>query len=534
MAENGAEVVLMRGAYQRRVADDAGMTIVELIFAASILFIILTGVLGLIGQTTLMTADAAQSNVMTSAVNAYVERVQGLDFEQVAISGETSDGVLLSVETTNVNGYTVEFVPYIVNVLAIPEDPNSKILWKNLYLDVTLTRADGDVEAMSTMVVIRDRSEFLTRAERNPATDPTIGFIGGTPPDGTVVYDANWMDGATQRALYLSARADAVAGRTIDSVWIDIDGLWLSADYLGNRAQWYPQTQSWSVSSFIWYTRQKEDVVQADGSVVQTEAIPDGMRRVTVYAEDSTGVRVSATRSLLVDNRIPGNAGTPAPVMPGKATSIGITWPPAMDGTSEAHHYGIWALRMKTTAEVTADPSSYWLPITLTGNTAVPSAGYTMTTQPFTRYLAYVRAYSPRNLASAANVWVAEGFTTRPLLTGTYTITGNKVGSTWYYKTAVNLSVTPPNMHVWGTPTYLWHWRYSTGHEGQQYSSVPTLTLSTSERPSVPYQLEWWVDVYYTPAGTTWGNGVQKMVTSNRLPFNGIAVGTFTFDEGTW
>ncbi len=534
MAENGAEVGSMRVAYQRTAADDAGMTIVELIFAASILFVILTGVLGLIGQTTLMTADAAQSNVMTSAVNAYVERVQGLDFEQVAIVGETPDGVLLSVETTSVNGYTVEFRPYVANRYEIEGDPNSKILFKDLHIDVTLIRADGDVETMSTMVVIRDRSEFLTRAERNPATDPTIGFLGGTPPDSTVVYDANWMDGTTQRALYLSVRVDAVTGRTIDSVWIDIDGLWLAADYLGNRAQWYPGIQSWSMSSFIWYTRQKEDVVQADGSVIQTEAIPDGMRRVTVYAEDSTGVRVSATRSLLVDNRIPGNAGTPAPVMPGKATSIDIAWPPAMDGTSEAHHYGIWALRMKTTEEVTADPSSYWLPVTLTGNTALPTAGYTMTTQPFTRYLAYVRAYSPRNLASAANVWVAEAFTTRPLLTGTYTITGNKVGPTWYYKTAVDLDVTPPNMHTWSSTSYLWHWRYSTGAEGSRWTSVPELQLATSERAGAPYQLEWWVDVYYTPAGTTWGNGTQKMVTSNRLPFNGTAVGTFTFDEGTW
>jgi hypothetical protein len=242
MAENGAEVGSMRVAYQRTAADDAGMTIVELIFAASILFVILTGVLGLIGQTTLMTADAAQSNVMTSAVNAYVERVQGLDFEQVAIVGETPDGVLLSVETTSVNGYTVEFRPYVANRYEIEGDPNSKILFKDLHIDVTLIRADGDVETMSTMVVIRDRSEFLTRAERNPATDPTIGFLGGTPPDSTVVYDANWMDGTTQRALYLSVRVDAVTGRTIDSVWIDIDGLWLAADYLGNRAQCIPES----------------------------------------------------------------------------------------------------------------------------------------------------------------------------------------------------------------------------------------------------------------------------------------------------
>lgn len=533
MAENGAEVGSMRGTYHRGAADDAGMTIVELVFAASILFIILTGVLGLVGQTTLMSADAAQSNVMTSAVNAYVERVQGLDFEQVAISGETSAGVLLSVETTSVNGYTVQFEPYVANQYAIPNDPSSKILYKNLHLDVTLTRADGDVESMSTMVVIRDRSEFLTRAERNPATDPTIGFLGGTPPDGAVVYDGYWRDGYINRALYLAVRTDAITGRTIENVWMDVDGLWLAADYLGNRAQWYPETQSWNISSFIWFTRQKEDVVQTDGSVIQVEAIPDGVRSVTVYCEDSEGVRVSTTRTFLVDNRAPGNAGVPTPALPLKAPwSVTLNWTPAMDGTTEADHYSFRCFRMATSAELAANPTKYWIDVI--NDTSVPGPSYTVATQPFTPYIGFNQAFSPRNLGSPAITWVAQAFTTRPVCTGTYTIAGRKVGPVWYYTTGVDLQVTPPNFATKWEISYLWHWRYPNGVTGQKFTSVPEYHVITSESAVVPYQLEWWVDVYYTPAVGGWGSGTNMVITSNTLPANGTAVGTFTFGEGTW
>ncbi|MHB1477459.1 MAG: type IV pilus modification PilV family protein, partial [Coriobacteriia bacterium] len=137
----------MRGVSEH-VGRDEGMTLVEVVVAFAILFIIMTALLGLVGQTISMGSQATAMNVGTNAVNAYVERVRSLPFDDV-----------FSVEATTVvtDDYAVTIVPASV-VLGASDS------LADMELEVTIRRGGEVVKAFSTTVVIRDRDQHLTDA----------------------------------------------------------------------------------------------------------------------------------------------------------------------------------------------------------------------------------------------------------------------------------------------------------------------------------------------------------------------------------
>jgi Tfp pilus assembly protein PilV len=501
------------------------MSLIELVIAAAILFIIMTGVLGLVGQTTLMSAQAVEATVVDNVVSSYTEYVQSLPFDQIALVDD--GGVLASEVTTEVAGTTVTIVPTVTVGTGTAEHT------KTLGLTVSAVGRNGRTSTYTTSVTIRDRSRYLTQSVRDAATDPEVSFTAPTPPEDTVVWSTYWMEGETQRPLALGLSAEASEGRHLTNVALWIDDSWVARDQTGEYASWTPGARTWSTSAFVWNTLQTEPVLQPDGvTYLDTTMIPDGSRTLTLYATDSDNVTVFTVRRLIVDNVAPSRPGVPAPTSAGTAWKVDLGWQEAIDGTQPADRYRVSVRRQKTAAEMAVDPSTQWAYVWLEDRyTAEPA--FSLATQPFTRYIFGVRAVSPRGLTSE-RVWVETAFTSRPLVTGTYTVTGRKVTGKWYYDTQVNLSVTPPAMQTAGVTAYRWHGVSSTGTTYTAVTTTPSYTTTIANVPNTPAQIQWWVEVQYTPAGTEYGNGVSQLITSNRVGPTGTQVGTYTFTEGVW
>lgn len=508
-------VHIMRGAIDR----DDGMSVLEIMIAAVILFIVLTGVLGLVGTTTMMGVDAKQRNVMVNALNAYVERVQSLPFDSVDV--EANGGVLASEESTRVGEFTVTIRP------AVADGTNDAL--KSLTVAITISAPGRNSVSMTTTVPIRDRSQFLTQANRTPETDPSIVFLDAyTPPEGAVVWGTSCV-GATG-VLKLAVEATASDGRAITNVALWIDDSYLAKDTLLNQATWNPATQTFSESTFVWNTRQTEDIVQPDGvTYVPVEIIADGMRTVSAYVLDDQGVSVYAVRHLLVDNHAPGIPGVPVTTVASNA-SAELNWLKSSDGTTDADHYQVRMFKQPLDDTGPVLPFEHWPEVTV-GTPTGTSLAYTGGTS-FSRYYPVVRALSPRNLASAYTTG-SPIFVTRPLITGGYTIAqSNKV-----YTVTSTLSCSAPTFPTTGL-TYQWY-RFTeaaptpvaVGTGATLSANAVALTVGNKNLPCPA--VSYYCVASYTPVGVHGGTPETK--TSNTVVTTATGVvGSTAYGVGTW
>ncbi len=506
---------------RNRLVRDDGMTILEILIAAVVLFIVLTAILGLVGSTTMTGLQAKEKTVMVNAVNAYIERVQALPFDEVVVG--TGTGELPPVETMTIGEFTVTIRPTIA--------AGSNAALKNLTLDVSVTSPKTSrTLTMNTTVAVRDRSQYLTQAVQDPATNPQVSFDDAlTPPEAAVVWDAAWQNGA----LNIAASATAAEGRTIEVVECWIDDQYYMKNTFGDAARWTPKTLDWSVTGFIWNTHQTEPVLQEDGvTYVDEEVIADGTRTVSLYAVDNTGATSRVIRHFLVDNDPPGNPGTPVPTARTNAITD-LAWTAASDGTLPADHYQIRIWKQASDQELTDNPTAYWFEVA--GGTST-GASFEAQTQTFGRYWAVVRAQSPRGLSSSY-VNVGLPWISRPLLTGSYSVESRSTGNPKYWRVTSTLSASPPAFPVSGTTTFNFY-RVDGGQSTLvQSGDSPTCEHvvqvdakpSSANYPTVQYRVE----VLVTPAG--YGGGTQTTVYSNTVAttYRGDS-GTFTFTEGTW
>lgn len=434
------------------------MSLLEVVIAAAILFIIMTGVLGLIGRTLSMGAQAKEINVSNNAVNSYVEWVRSLPFDSI-----TTTSTPPSIETTVVvaDEYTITIVPQIA--------PGSNDALKEMTLTVTVNRADGFTETFSTMVVVRDRDQNLTEATRNPSTDPRIKYVSPSPPDGTVVWyeggQSWWKDATgTLQPLQFKVEVKPSSGRTIQIVRLEGENSWVLMDVFNNQASWSQPT--WTVSPlFAWDLAQMASLTEPQ--------VKEGRRDVWALTTDNASAQGSDMRVYLVDNLAPSNLPA-APTFTPSTTSWGgkLDWAVVNDGNTFADHYYLRVLRHDVYGTWT---SPGW-PAVFNG--AVPSNTWTVPSseQPFCRYVAEAAAESPRGLRSATTAWTT--FITRPKVTGTYTLSGNN--KKWDV-TTVSLSCGAPRFPTTGTITYQWY-----TVDGTTETLFATVTQSSPSPPPGP------------------------------------------------
>lgn len=532
------EVGSMRGIMERLRRDD-GMTIVEIMAAAVIMFIILTGVLGLVGRTTMMGAQATEKNILTNALNAYIESVHALPFEDVALVAD--GGVLQPVVTQMSNGWTIT-----IETTVTPVSGNTAL--KTLGVTITAEDGRGKVTTTSTEVTVRDREQFLTMPPSS--TGPTIEWGSLMPPDRSVAWGRYWAPLGLQpneyvagsNSFYIDVGAAAEDGRTIASVQVSY-GFPCEDTLTDRQAVWAPAVQEWNAASelFVWDTDEEEMVEDPDNPGVfdPVRQVQDGWRtlRATV-TDNATPARSSEiTRYYLVDNFAP-----PAPEYVTSsvksASETLVSWPKVMDGSHGAEGYQIaWYQQAITDTDADRRPddeTNGWDYLDTT-NWADASAfdGEVMTftyhSDPFTRYHAQVRAASPRFRSD----WVETTFISRPLVTGTYLVESKTTGNPKYLRVTSKLSVTAPAFPTTGAVTYKFY---------RVVGSVPTLIQSGTSATcedlvnSSDYKVfpvrSYYVDVVFTPAG--FGGGTSTTLRSNTVSTKSAASGTYTFEEGTW
>jgi Tfp pilus assembly protein PilV len=481
------------------------MTIVEVVVASAILFFIMTAILGLVGRTTLMSAQAKQMNDANNAISTYVEWMRTLPFTQ-----------LTAIESTTIpaGDYTVQIVPTV-------QDSDNEYL-KNVSLGVTVTQPNGFLRVINTMVVIRDRDQYMAQSSQGPLTDPTVIFLAASPPDQTVVWLANgssyWKDSSSvTRPLQVSARATATEGRTVDEVYFQLEDTYDLKDAVsGEPARWLNPT--WTDSP----------LVNVNLAQVDSDGVPifrDGLRTVQVFVRDSNGVIRQDVRQYLVDNKAPSRAPDIRYTDMGPGTQL-ISWDVVEDGTTPAYKYYVTVRRQPMTPPTTA-LSSWPVFRTQTG----PATAYTMTYDPMSRFCAYGAAISPRDLFGPYGSVV---IVTRPQVGGSYTI-NRRTATPKGWTVTTSLTATAPSFESTGT-TYTWYEGSTQLAKTDSNTYAPPAVSVDGDPATTPFPARSYSVIVTTeplgyPAGTA---NAPVSRTSNTVTTVANVTGTYTFTEGTW
>lgn len=495
----------MRGICARLSRDD-GMTIVEVLVAAAILFVVITALLGLITQSMNTGMQAKQKTVFVNVVNSYIERVQGMDFANVEVGSDP--GQLASTETTTVGGYTIVITPSVA--------PGATPALKTLTVNASISSANGRTNTMSTTVIIRDKKSFLTEG----VTGPQITWKTANMPDANELVYSKYKDSGG--LLLLEAEATAAEGLTISRVTITADNGWVLESASEVPAVWDipvdEREQTWVLTGFNWNTEQT-GITDIDDPT-EHPVIPDGLRTIKIRAEDSAGGFSERTYVLLVDNNPP-----PAPKdLQQTLTAAGpaAKWTTPLDGTTAPASCTVGLNRQSGTT---------WARTVTTGVTADQIA-----LAPFSRYIVDVTSVGVAPTSGAypartsATTTMPRSVVTPPLASGTYSVSGN--GSNRKY--LVSLSVPEPTFAVSGTPTY--QWRSSTSATGP-WTTVFANTRTVTNQSYGENILYFRCFVTLTPAPEPDGSVNSAITVASSVlgptvaPKNGDVSGTLT---GQW
>ncbi|MHB1016465.1 MAG: type IV pilus modification PilV family protein [Coriobacteriia bacterium] len=526
----------MRGIW-RKLSADEGMSLVEVIAAAAILFIVLTGVLSVVTQSTLMNAQAKRMNVANNAVNSYVEWVRSLPFAAVELSSVNPTGSLEPTSFAN-SGYQISIIPSVtVSALDTYKDPDLK----ELTLRVRVTSAGGYDHSYTTTVLIRNRDQYLVGGRRSAATDAQISLdVSPTPAAGSVVWG---------NAVPIAVTVNASAERVIETAALWVDNLRPMRSWDTSIAAWDIGLQSWTLNGFQW------DTTYLSGTEPD---VPDGLRTVVVRVRDSEDIEVYASRQFIVDNVLP-----PAPqpaTHAGSGSMMGqLSWPMVYDGTTATSRYEVQMLEQGTSVATgepfdSLDAVGKWrfvgtyegsLPVFNVGVVTAAYSAATSTTAvpPFSRIFARARSLGARHLypgwdAAWASDWtnMAVPFVTRPLLSGSYEVT---LKNGVFDSIKPTISVTPPTFplaagtHV----TYEWHrveYTASGSYDRLLGSTVdvPTWMPTTfTNIVTASTQIGYYARVTCTPSGYmggtpgTWTSNIA--LTPSLLIGQPLAVGTW-------
>lgn len=497
----------MRGIGTRLSRDD-GMTLVEVVVSAAILFFIATGVLGLLGRSVAISIEAKSMNASTNAVNSYVEWVRSLTLDEI-------DGGSVDTTTIVTGEYTITVTPSVA--------PGDNAALRNLTLNVSVRRGTQPPTSYQTMVVIRDRDQHLTESQRSPETDPKITFISPTPPDKTVVwYDGgSWWEDSTGsiQPLKVAVKVTPSSGRTIQFVEILGHNAWPLEDSMGNFAQW--MTPSWTNSPvFYWNLNQQ--------TTLGEPLVLEGTREINGWVTDDAGAKgPDARRTFIVDNLKPQDAPTPLTHTFGATMAGKLAWSMVPDGSDpSAYGYELTVSKQGLVADSWTAVTGYVGPLT----------SWDVLAEPMSRYRCSAAAFGPH---TGHGPWTAPTFfVTRPQLTGTYAVQKVSTGalSARGWKVTPTLAVTPPSFPAEGTTQYKWYVNdvltaTTTTNTWTGPAAVYSGSPSTSNFPVRSF----YCVVTVTPAGD--GGGTATSVTSSRTATaatSTMTTGTYPLPEGTW
>jgi type II secretory pathway pseudopilin PulG len=508
---------MIRGSNSPAARRDEGFTLVEVVIAASILFFVLTAVLGLVMATNQMTALAKERASITNLVSSRLDWVRSQPFGWVA------QGNLASETTTTLDGFTVTLT-YTVT------DKSNVNGTKEIRVAASATKPGHPPINTTAFAAIRNVAGGVTQGGLQGEA-PTVSFENPTPAQDSILFSSNVFGGG---AIDLRGRASAASGASITRMEMVVDGVngpvflrdgntpladEAYTDFTGGNI-----SESWD---FMWNT------LQVDTSNQMT--VQDGYRTVRITAYDNLGRQGARQRRFLVDNNPPEEPGTPTQAISasGYSLSDAIAWGQALDGTDAAAKYEA-ALVEDTSGG--ASLGSGWVSVGTFSPTPSAATSLTAPVDPFSRYLVMVRAGSPRATSGGSQSWSgwresATAKITPPFLKGTYHIHATLSKGKYLY--SIHSAFAIPAIPAWaqsGSVTYeLWRAQGSgtmafvadvTGSAGSTYWDLaPDQGPLGSSVSPLPYTYQLRVTV--TPAG--YKAGGPETVVSNKAT-TGVAV----------
>lgn len=498
-------------------ASDEGMSVIEVVIAAFILFFVLTAILGLVWTTTQMGVTAKQRSAISNALSSHLEWVRSLDYGQVGLAGSTPSATIPAQSTMVIDGFTV-----VINT-SVTASPSGV---KEVQVDAVATRTGYPNLTMSQHASIRDYDNTMTGITTD--TGPSVRFGTLTPTQNTVVYSSYFGNNSALNIDAVAEVRSTIPGVLIAELKFTCDGQMLrdgSSSY-ADVAVWQPMTDSVS-QHFRWNTEQVDDTGEPD-------AIRDGWRTVSIAAIDSEGRRTVVERRFLVDNDPPLVPEGPIAQVRG-SDEVRLSWTSAHDGTDDAWEYGIRLYKVDSTGALVLQNSidaggaavdfRVTPPAFIHSATNPTSAGCTA----FSRYQGEVRSYSPRLLVSDYVPILPEDYVTgapavyvtKPLVTANSVAvyTGRMNKGTYACFTTVDGAVTPP---TFGCATLRYDLYRSTSPVSRggtllRANTTPTFNetiyefLGSSPTPRTYY---YQYKITYRPLGSTAGS-TDEVIWSN-------------------
>lgn len=463
--------------------SQAGVSIVEVLIATMILFMVLTAVMGVLGMTYFMSATARSQSSATAFVNTQIEDIRAMPYTNIGTQGGDPNGTLAANETTVQAGVTYTISRSITWV----DDPmdnspqteagadSDRHDYKSVLITLSwVNPASGATTSITSATMIRE-----------PWVDtnaPNVEFTANNVPSNSIVYAGSVFGGGPAS---LQARADdnLDGDGKIASLVFYVDGRVVKNG--SATAYWAPDQKEYTNPLFAW------DTLALDES--GTVQFYDGIRELKVEAWDNSGARDFKIINVTIDNyapAIPTDLASVVSTANGTCfDTVNLSWTPVMDGTDWATGYQV--ARTKNGA---ADGT-----FNVAGTLSAAADGARTS---FSKYSYSMRSVSPRGLLSDWTSATADVIT-KPKLTGT-------AGGSGSNRTAI-LSWTPPTFAATGIHYHIcqattWSGGNITTEVLDQY--YPTTWTSASFNKSLAYY--WQINARYDIGG-----GVYVSVYSN-------------------
>lgn len=318
----------IRGVFGRCRRDD-GFSVVEVVFAAAILFVALTALIGLMGASSRMTASSRAKTILTNEVASQLDSARAIPFDNLALTTAVPPGQVPPTITYTKSGYTITMAYTITDRSAVNGT-------KEITVVGTISAPGFPDIRTSAFAAVRNRVGGSTVVDNNL---PVIEIIDPTPPAETIVAgnqvsgggNLNIVTRSTSTSHKIKSVEYLVGTSTMLKSGTTIYADPAQHDFSGDNAE-----ETWS---FQWHTRQ---VDQAGVPSVQ-----DGARTIRVIATDDQDRKSPpAQRTFIVDNYPPNiptgrnlswtgyvdNSGN-------AAQSLSAVWNAAMDGTDVAPYH---------------------------------------------------------------------------------------------------------------------------------------------------------------------------------------------------
>lgn len=392
-------------------ARDDGFSLIEVVFAAFVAFVVLTAIFSMIivsGQVNRVSRTDAKA---TTLANLLIEQARSLSYANVGILGGDPPGLLVANETTTYAGVSYQIER---EVTWVDDDGNgvgglNGQDFKQLSIRV---RWGANNAGLRYVTFIRDRAEEAFPPTVTWINVPDADVIIFNPSGGSQAFVWN-PDGGSPDSSNGAVNLQASVSATGAAGVITRVEFWTETRLMPNGA-FQPSGGTMDFTTPVYAVDSR--AVDASGVAY----LPDGFHTIKCEAWTASGLRDFVSWSFMVDNFPPvwDSSGVTLSE-PGPARNqdryngrVLMSWGSPNDGGMGVTNYVLYLAQNNSTSYASYPLAGPAIPYLLA--TGAPSG---LTVEPFNAYKVYLAAKSPRGLLSnsSASAWAVSN----PRLTGT-------------------------------------------------------------------------------------------------------------------